>query len=370
MADATKHIMAKLDLHNQQLKRFAVDNSDDLPTGVPGQLVFRQEHLWLYDGELWVQVSDSVILQDYQTRDEKDQAGGYLGIGENGKVSVGFIPTGNYPNQLPLLKAEIRDGQSIRFSQEDGGFVAFDVSRLYTYRGTCSSAELDLITDPLVGDVWNLTDDRVWRGHNYTAGTSWAWEGTWSLSQSGADATVFTDLISTQWYYTGVRWAVDRGLMAGISGTVFSCNTSMTRAMMATVLYRYEGEPDTDYVLAFLDVPSGQWYSLPISWAADKGIVNGIGGGKFGLNNQITREQIATMLYRYAGEYRGLDVSVRGDLTVFPDADDVSAYAREALSWAVGAGIIGGSDGWLLPQDNATRAQVALMLQRFDALVS
>ena len=199
---------------------------------------------------------------------------------------------------------------------------------------------------------------------------SWAWEGTWSLSQSGADATVFTDLISTQWYYTGVRWAVDRGLMAGISGTVFSCNTSMTRAMMATVLYRYEGEPDTDYVLAFLDVPSGQWYSLPISWAADKGIVNGIGGGKFGLNNQITREQIATMLYRYAGEYRGLDVSARGDLTAFPDADDVSAYAREALSWAVGAGIIGGSDGWLLPQDNATRAQVALMLQRFDALVS
>ena len=178
MADATKHILAKLDLHNQQVKRFAVDNSDDLPTGVPGQLVFRQGHLWLFDGEYWVQVSDSVILRDYQTRDEKDTAGGYLGIGENGKVSVGFIPTGNYPDQLPLLKAEIRDGQSIRFSQEDGGFVAFEVSTLYTYRGTCSSAELDLIPDPLVGDVWNLTDDRVWKGHNYNAGTSWAWEGT------------------------------------------------------------------------------------------------------------------------------------------------------------------------------------------------
>lgn len=178
MADATKHIMAKLDLHNQQVKRFAVDNSDGLPTGVPGQLVFRQEHLWLYDGELWVQVSDSVILEDYQTRDEKDTAGGYLGIGENGKVDVQFIPTGNYGGQLPLLKGEIRDGQSIRFSQEDGGFVAFEVSTLYTYRGTCSSAELDLITDPLVGDVWNLTDDRVWKGHNYNAGTSWAWEGT------------------------------------------------------------------------------------------------------------------------------------------------------------------------------------------------
>ena len=119
-----------------------------------------------------------------------------------------------YPQQglgiVQAIRERVKDGQSIRFSQEDGGFVAFEVSTLYTFRGTCSSAELDLIPDPLVGDVWNLTDDRVWKGHNYNAGTSWAWEGTWSLSQSGADATVFTDLISTQWYYTGVSIEIYR----------------------------------------------------------------------------------------------------------------------------------------------------------------
>lgn len=178
MADATRHYYAKLNLHGNQLKDFAVDNVDELPMGTTGQLVFFENHLWLYDDTDWIQVSDSVILTVYQTRDEKDKAGGYLGIGEDGKVDVQFIPTGVERNTLPLLKGTILDGQSIKFSQEAGGFVAFDIGTLYTYKGTCTSAELDLIEDQRVGDVWNLTDARVWQGHNYVAGTSWAWEGT------------------------------------------------------------------------------------------------------------------------------------------------------------------------------------------------
>ena len=183
-AEDTIFMLANLHLANNEIKTFRVQNVDDgtvlgedlLPGA--GRLVFFEDHLWLHDGIQWVQVGDSVILQLYQTRDEKDQPNGYAGLDANGEVAIEFLPTGNYDGKLPLLKGEIRDGQSIRFSEEDGGFVAFEVSTLYTYKGTCSSAELDLVTDQNVGDVWNLTDDRVWQGHNYIAGTSWAWEGT------------------------------------------------------------------------------------------------------------------------------------------------------------------------------------------------
>lgn len=180
----TIFMLANLHLANNELRMFRVQNAEDgtnleadLTPG-KGRMVFFEDHLWLHDGTQWVQVGDSVILKAYQTRDEKGQPNGYAGLDENREVAVEFLPTGNYDGRLPVLKGEIRDGQSIRFSDEVGGFVAFEISTLYTYRGTCSSVELDLIVNPRIGDVWNLTDDRVWNGHNYVAGTSWAWEGT------------------------------------------------------------------------------------------------------------------------------------------------------------------------------------------------
>lgn len=213
--DDTIIMLANLHLANNEIRTFRVQNissdeSLDSLTKGTGRLVFREGHLWLYDGEYWIQVGDSVILRQYQTRDEKDQPGGYLGIGEDGKVDVQFIPTGNYEGQLPILKGEIRDGQSIRFSDEAGGFVAFDIGTLYTFKGTCSSADLDLIDDPRIGDVWNLSDDRVWQGHNYTAGTSWAWEGTeWEPLAGALDLSgyqLISNMVSTMANPNGITY--------------------------------------------------------------------------------------------------------------------------------------------------------------------
>ena len=160
-------------------------------------------------------------------------------------------------------------------------------------------------------------------------------------------------------------YAVAHGLFGGTSANTFEPETAMTRAMLVTVLWRYEGEPE-GYENTFSDVNSkdGSWYVDAVAWASAEGVVNGIGNGMFGPNGNITREQMATILFRYA-EKKEIDTSKRGDLSSFPDANKISAYAKEAIQWAVAVGIINGSDGKLLPQGNATRAQVSAILMRF-----
>ena len=138
----------------------------------------------------------------------------------------------------------------------------------------------------------------------------------------------------------------------------------MNRAMLVTVLWRYEGKP-TGAKNTFSDVPADEWYTDAVAWAAENGIVNGIGDGKFDPLGKITREQLATILYRYT-ENRGItDTSKHGDLSGFSDEKQISAYATDAVAWAVGEGLILGSEGMLLPQGNATRAQVATILMRY-----
>ena len=139
----------------------------------------------------------------------------------------------------------------------------------------------------------------------------------------------------------------------------------MTRAMLVTVLWRYEGQPK-GYQNTFTDVnaKNGGWYIDAVAWAAANGVVNGVGNGRFDPEGKITREQMATILFRYA-QKKGIDTSKRGSLGGFSDAERVSVYAKDALQWAVGEGIINGSDGKLLPQGSATRAQVATILMRY-----
>jgi hypothetical protein len=149
-----------------------------------------------------------------------------------------------------------------------------------------------------------------------------------------------------------------------MSETVFAPNDLTTRAQLVTILYRAVGSPKVEYKATFSDVPAGIWYSDAIEWAAANGVVNGIGGGKFAPDANVTREQIAAILYRYSGSPK-----VEGKLDAFKDAADVSAYAFDAMVWATNEGIINGipdgADVKLSPKDYATRAQIATMFARF-----
>ena len=175
----------------------------------------------------------------------------------------------------------------------------------------------------------------------------------------------FADVNTKEWYHPYVDYAVTHGLFGGTSANTFEPETAMTRAMLVTVLWRYEGQPK-GYQNTFSDVnaKNGGWYIDAVAWAAANGVVNGVGNGKFDPEGKITREQMAAILFRYA-QKKGIDTSKRGDLSSFPDANKISGYAKEAVLWTVGEGIINGSDGKLLPQGNATRAQVATILMRY-----
>ena len=182
---------------------------------------------------------------------------------------------------------------------------------------------------------------------------------------SGCPSRKFTDAPAPDhWAHEGVDFAVSHRLFGGMSETTFEPDTPMTRAMLVTVLWRYEGEPHEGTNI-FTDVPGGQWFTEAIAWAAHNGVVGGVGEGKFDPDGNVTREQMAAILCRYA-EKKGFDVSKRADLTGFPDENRISRdWALEPLQWAVAEKLIGGSDGWLLPQGSATRAQVATILMRF-----
>lgn len=173
----------------------------------------------------------------------------------------------------------------------------------------------------------------------------------------------FTDVKAGDWFHEAVDFAVKNGLFNGMSETTFEPNTPMTRGMLVTVLWRYEGQPEGG-VNQFADVKDGVWYAKAVAWAAENGIVTGVGNNKFDPNGKITREQMAAILFRYS-DYKGYDVSRRDDFDGFPDKAKVSSWAKDAYGWAVAEKLITGNDGRLDPQGNATRAQVATILMRF-----
>lgn len=177
-------------------------------------------------------------------------------------------------------------------------------------------------------------------------------------------AAAFTDISPSAWYAQAVNYVSENGLMSGTGGGKFSPGTPMTRAMLATVLHRMDGSPIPAKAHGFSDVPGGAYYEQAVAWAAESRIVSGIGGGRFGSENHITRQDLAVMLYRY-GNFKGYDLSAAGDLSKFSDSSRVAGYARQAMQWAIGAGIMQGDSGRLMPTGDASRAQVAVMLMRF-----
>ena len=188
----------------------------------------------------------------------------------------------------------------------------------------------------------------------------------WRVDENpNTGANPFTDVSEKDWFYGDVMFVYENGLMLGTSKTLFSPHGTATRGMMATILWRMEGSPVPKGKNSFTDVEAGKWYADAITWTAENGIFAGYGKDKFGPDDPITREQLAAIFYRYA-DYKGYDLTVKGDLDKFKDADKITDYAKTAMQWAVGSGLVKGKSGNLLdPQGTATRAEIAAMLHRF-----
>ena len=204
-------------------------------------------------------------------------------------------------------------------------------------------------------------------------------DGTYTFTMPNGQVTVtvtfeetplpFTDVTEGDWFYDAVRYAYETGLMDGVGDSLFAPNSDTTRAQLVTILYRLEGQPAPSGDSGFSDVAAGTWYTDAVAWAAANGIVNGTTDTTFAPGEDITREQLVTVLYRYA-ESKGYDVSASADLSGYPDAGQVQDYAQPAMAWAVAEGIVEGVDGNLNPAGNATRAQIATILMRFCETVA
>ena len=182
----------------------------------------------------------------------------------------------------------------------------------------------------------------------------------------GYDSSIkFIDVTEKDWFYEYVMYAAEKGLFSGTKENTFSPDSPMTRAMLVTVLHRLEGEPAAAYTADFADVPEAQWYADAVSWSTEKEIVKGMTETKFMPESNITREQLAVMLYRYAVT-KETNMEYSENSHIFIDKDSISAWAAEAFNWATDKGIITGrTNGTLDPSGNATRAEVAAMIQRF-----
>ena len=229
-----------------------------------------------------------------------------------------------------------------------------------------------LYTATAVGSVPNVifTSADVTEGETYTllvdgevAAEAEAVLGTATSSMpQGQPTSTFQDVSADDWFAQAVAYVSSEGLMSGESTNTFAPNASMTRGMLATVLYRLAGQPETTAQTTFADVTAGAYYADAVAWAAEQSVIAGTSDTAFSPEQAITREQLAAMLYRYAGS-----PATEGSLSAYTDAAQVSAYAEDALCWCVENGILTGtSTDTLSPQATATRAEVAAVLQRMN----
>ena len=245
-------------------------------------------------------------------------------------------------------------------------------------KSAAKGAEVTLTVKPDVGyalDKLTVTD-----ASGKTVDVTKVDEKTYTFVMPGSKVTVeavfapstsglpFTDVSAGDWFYGAVKFVYENGLMDGVAGNLFAPNATLNRAMAVTILYRLEGSPDLDgenLGYPFADVDGNAWYGDAVYWARCNGIVDGVENNHFDPTGSLTREQMATVLYRYA-QYKGADVSASGDLSGFADSANVSAWAVDAVKWAVGSGLVNGVEGnALAPQGTSTRAQTAAILARF-----
>ena len=254
-----------------------------------------------------------------------------------GNDAVTEISDGTVDITFPykLQKDEVKEGLLVWLVDEDGKIHEIKCS--YSERGKTVSFD----TTEFGTFVIAYDEDRIWENP-------------------------FTDIKEEDWFFEAVKYVVQKGLFSGTSETTFEPNTTMTRGMLVTVLYRLTGSPEVKGQSNFTDVEPGKYYTNAVIWAVQNGIVSGYGNGLFGTNDIVSREQMATILFRYA-KAKGYDTSLIKDIGGFTDSDQVASYAKRAMQWAYANGIIAGtSETTLSPKSSATRAQVAVILMRFD----
>lgn len=270
----------------------------------------------------------------------------------------------------------ITDGTYI---SEINGLAEFDNGDnsgwLYRVNGTISNKSYaDVVLSS--GDVvkWFYTEDYTkekdfesFQSNNSQSSNKKKHDSSSSATTPFAPASNFSDVPSGAWYEEAVNFVTQRKLFNGISDTSFAPEEALTRAMLVTVLYRLEaGDGFASASIRYTDVDANAWYAYALAWATENEIVNGISETEFAPNLNITREQIASILYRYAQKKQLLSDTENYSLQGFSDKDSVSPYAADALAWAVSVGLMNGkTESWLSPTDFATRAEVAAMLMRF-----
>ena len=267
--------------------------------------------------------------------------------------------TGQPNGDVPLIYAD--QGTMTRVKENDEGLkeetgVTND-QILEVINDNITGATLELVNGVVVGEE---TPDPVIPGGG--GGTpSEPEEPTWP----------FTDVTEgDDWFYDAVAYVYENGIMAGTGETTFEPYMELDRAMAAQLFYNLEGKPVVTGDSTFTDVTSGHWAVDAITWAAQNDIVAGIGGGLYDPDSNVTREQFAVMLYKYA-RFKGYDLTATGDLTQFPDAGSISSWAETALSWANGKGLINGHEnGTIDPKGSTIRAQAASIMANFDQNVA
>ena len=232
----------------------------------------------------------------------------------------------------------------------------------------------DRETTQKIGSVTLRGDKTVYAGWEKADGQEAGETGEAGEAGEEADGEEpsFDDVLPGHWAYEAVEYVNEKGLMSGVGGGSFSPGQPTTRGMLVTILYRMEGEPEYENTgtIRFTDVNDDAWYAKGVYWAAENGIVKGVGDGRYLPEDPVTREQMAAIFHRYAG-YKGYDVTAQGDLSAFTDAASVGDWAREALIWAVDKELINGmGDGTVNPRGTATRAQTAAILMRFCETVA
>ena len=313
----------------------------DAPYGVVGQeleVQVRVENLVECAGFTIVLEYDQNVLKPLDFKEEK--LGGLMASEEKGKgvyalIWIGFDDT---KNDIVTIKGDVAIG-TFKFkvpSMPKNGMIAIDIREEDTMFADNSqeTEEIDYSFDPVFIPMY--------KNHP------------------------FTD-VTADWYKEAVLFAYNNNLMNGMGENKFKPDDATTRAMLTTILYRYEGEPDVSAKAPFTDLEQN-WYKTPINWAYEKGVVKGMTNTTFAPEEKVTREQIAVMMYRYA-EGKKQDVSQRKKISSFSDAKKVSSWTKEAMEWAYAEGLITGNsiNGKVLldPQGNATRAQIATILMRY-----